>query len=76
MGTRPPARPAPAGSPLNVLRHLLEANDLTGADLARLLDVSPSLASRIRSGERRLTTNHIPALSRRFGISPTAFLSA
>ena len=70
-----PAPPSAAG-PLDVLRHLLEANTLTGADLARLLDVSPSLASRILSGERQLTTTHIGALSRRFDISPAAFLPA
>jgi len=66
--------PAPAASPLDVLRHLLEANSLTGADLARLLDVSRSLASRILSGERQLTAGHIAALSRRFHLNAAAFL--
>lgn len=68
-----PAPPAAAG-PLDVLRHLMEANALTGADLARLLDVSPSLTSRLLTGERQLTTGHISALARHFGISPAAFL--
>lgn len=67
--------PAPAASPLDVLRHLLEANDLTGAGLARLLDVSRSLASRILSGERQLTATHIATLSRRFHLNPSVFLS-
>lgn len=68
--------PPPAAGPLDVLRHLLEANDLTGADLARLLDVSRSLASRILSGERQLTAAHIATLSRRFRLNPAAFLPA
>ena len=66
--------PPPAAGPLDVLRHLMEANTLTGADLARLLDVSPSLSSRLLSGERQLTTVHITTLARHFGISPAAFL--
>jgi HTH-type transcriptional regulator / antitoxin HigA len=71
--------PSPAASPLDVLRHLMEAHhltgaDLTGADLARLLDVSPSLASRLLSGERQLTAAHIATLARRFNISPAAFV--
>ena len=66
--------PPPAAGPLDVLRHLLEANTLTGADLARLLDVSRSLASRILSGERQLTASHIATLSRRFHLNPSAFL--
>lgn len=52
----------------------VEAHGLTGADLARRLDVSPSLASRILSGERQLTTGHVSTLARHFGISPAAFL--
>ena len=52
----------------------MEANTLTGADLARLLNVSPSLSSRILSGERQLTTGHINTLARHFAISPAAFL--
>ena len=66
--------PPPAAGPLDVLRHLMEANTLTGADLARLLNVSPSLSSRILSGERQLTTGHINTLARHFAISPAAFL--
>jgi antitoxin component HigA of HigAB toxin-antitoxin module len=66
--------PPPAAGPLDVLRHLMEANDMTGADLARLLDVSPSLSSRLLSGERQLTASHITTLARRFRISAEALL--
>ena len=69
-----PAAP-PAAGPLEVLRHLMEAHSLTGADLARLLNVSPSLSSRLLSGERQLTASHISTLARHFGISPAAFLA-
>lgn len=34
---------------------------------------SKSLVSRILRGERRLTRNHIEALSRRFNLSPALF---
>jgi HTH-type transcriptional regulator/antitoxin HigA len=68
-----PGPPLAAG-PLDVLHHLMEANDLTGADLARLLDVSPSLSSRILSGKRQLTTSHISTLAKRFKVSPRVFM--
>ncbi len=66
--------PPPAASPLDVLRHLMEANALTGADLARILNVSPSLTSRLLTGERQLTASHIATLSTRFHLNPAAFL--
>jgi antitoxin component HigA of HigAB toxin-antitoxin module len=66
--------PPPAAGPRDVLRHLMEAHSLTGADLARLLEVSPSLSSRLLNCERQLTTSHISTLARHFSISPAAFL--
>ncbi len=68
--------PPPSAGPLDVLRHLMEGHALTGADLARLLGVSPSLSSRVLSGERQLTASHISTLARHFGISPAALLPA
>lgn len=66
--------PPPAATPAEVLAHLLEAHGLSGAGLARLLGVSPSLASRLLRGERHLTTGHITALCGHFGLEPAAFL--
>ena len=63
-----------AVAPAEMLRHLLAENALTGADLARLLRVTRSLASRLLSGERQLTAGHIAALSARFRLNPTSFL--
>lgn len=64
----------PASTPLQTLHHLLEANDMTGTDLGRLLGVSRSQASRVISGERQLTPAHIVTLARRFRLNPAAFL--
>jgi HTH-type transcriptional regulator/antitoxin HigA len=61
-------------SPVELLAFLLAENGLTGADLAKILKGSRSLASRILSGERQLTTSHIAALCSRFHLEPGAFL--
>lgn len=57
-----------------VLRQLLEANQLTGADLARLLGVSSSMASLLLSGKRQLTPAHMTVLSGKFTVSPAVFM--
>jgi HTH-type transcriptional regulator / antitoxin HigA len=64
----------PPVSPVELLRHLLAENNLTGADLARLLQITRSLASRLLSAERQLTARHIAVLSTRFRLDPRAFL--
>jgi HTH-type transcriptional regulator/antitoxin HigA len=48
------------------------ANNLKQKDL---LDVfaTPSIASEVLSGKRRLNTDHIRKLSRRFRVSPEVF---
>jgi len=64
----------PAASPAEMVASLMRENDLSGADLAHILGVSRSLASRILRGERNLTTSHIATLSARFGLNSAAFL--
>jgi len=59
---------------LDALRHLLEANDMTAADLARLLDVHRTLGGMILRGERRLTLAHVRTLAKRFRVSADLFL--
>jgi HTH-type transcriptional regulator/antitoxin HigA len=61
-----------AASPLDVLNELMLANSLKQKDL---LDVfgTPSIASEVLSGKRRLNTDHIRKLSRRFRVSPEVF---
>lgn len=61
-----------AASPVEVLNELMLANNLKQKDL---LDVfgTPSIASEVLSGKRRLNTDHIRKLSRRFHVSPEVF---
>jgi len=61
----------PAG--LAVLRTLIDQYQLTLSDFANEIG-SKSMVSRVLSGERQLTLNHIKALASRFNISPAAFI--
>jgi HTH-type transcriptional regulator/antitoxin HigA len=60
--------PQPKVSGLSLLRHLIEANNLSAADLSRMLGRDHSLGVRILNGERRLTLEHIKKLAKRFGL--------
>ncbi|HKT48209.1 MAG TPA: hypothetical protein VJP87_11855 [Candidatus Acidoferrales bacterium] len=59
-------------SPIQVLRALLEANNLRQKDLVSIFG-SESIVSEILHRKRELNRSHIAKLSRRFGISPAAF---
>ena len=61
-------------SGLESLKHLLEANAMTGSDLARLLGVHPSMGSKILKGQRQLTADHLRKLTRRFTVEASLFL--
>src|SRR3984957_18242492 len=52
-------------SPVDVLRTLMEANDLRQKDLASLFG-SESVVSEILNGKREINKNHIDKLSKRF----------
>jgi HTH-type transcriptional regulator/antitoxin HigA len=58
--------------PIEVLRELMQANDLKQKDL---LDVfgTPSIVSEVLREKRGLTVEHIRKLSRRFHVSPEVF---
>jgi HTH-type transcriptional regulator/antitoxin HigA len=58
--------------PIDVLNELMMANNLKQKDL---LDVfgTPSIVSEVLRGKRKLTTEHIRRLSRRFHVSPEVF---
>jgi HTH-type transcriptional regulator/antitoxin HigA len=58
-------------SDLVMLRHLMSQYHLGTADLPEI--GSKSMVSRVLSGERSLSKNHIRALSERFHISPSVF---
>jgi HTH-type transcriptional regulator / antitoxin HigA len=61
-----------AACPVDVLNELMLANNLKQKDL---LDVfgTPSIVSEVLRGKRKLTTEHIRRLSRRFHVSPEVF---
>ena len=65
--------PEPAKG-IETLKFLLEANDLTGDDLGRIIGVDRSIAYRILKGTRNLTTDHIKKLGVRFAVSAGVFL--
>ena len=62
-----------ASSPVDVLNELMLENGLKQKDM---LDVfgTPSIVSEVLHGKRRLTTEHIRRLSRRFQVSPEVFI--
>jgi|SRR5271165_2693115 len=61
-----------AASPLDVLNELMLANNLKQKDLVDVFG-TPSIASEVLGGKRRLNTDHIRKLSRRFRVSPEVF---
>ena len=61
-----------SASPVEVLREVMEANDLRQKDLTRELGTE-SVVSEVLSGKRKLNKDHIEKLSKRFHISPAVF---
>ena len=69
------AFPLQESTPLEALEFLLQQNDMSPADLSRLLgDDSRSLGTRILSGERELSKEHIRTLAVRFKVTADLFL--
>ena len=64
--------PTKAASPIEVLKFLMEEHGLGQDDLPEI--GSQSLISKILTGERKLTVEHIKYLSKRFGVSPSVFI--
>ena len=65
----------PKVSGLEALQHLLDARDMTAADLARLLDVHRTLGAMILRGDRQLTLSHVRTLARHFGVPADLFVA-
>jgi HTH-type transcriptional regulator/antitoxin HigA len=59
---------------LDMLKHLLAENNMTATDLARLLDVHPSLGSKILKADRNLTADHLRKLTQHFHVDASVFL--
>src|SRR5271169_1804511 len=62
----------PDASPVEVLRALMDANDLRQKDLVPIFG-SESIVSEVLHKKRRLNKTHIEKLSKRFRVSPAAF---
>lgn len=62
----------PDASPVEVLRVLMDANDLKQKDLAALFG-SESIVSEVLHRKRDLNKAHIEKLSKRFHVSPAVF---
>ncbi len=64
--------PSKSPSPVEMLEVLMEEHGLGQTDLPEI--GSQSLVSKILSGERQLTVDHIKYLSKRFHVSPSVFI--
>ena len=62
----------PDASPVDVIRTLMDANDLRQKDLAPIFG-SESIVSEVLNRKRALNKMHIEKLSKRFGVSPAVF---
>jgi HTH-type transcriptional regulator/antitoxin HigA len=62
----------PDASPVDVLRALMQANELRQKDMVSIFGAE-SIVSEILHGKRDLNKTHIEKLSKRFRISPGAF---
>jgi HTH-type transcriptional regulator/antitoxin HigA len=60
--------------PITVIEELMSANGLKQKDLLDIFGTS-SIVSEVLNGKRRLTTEHIRRLSRRFHVSTDVFIS-
>jgi HTH-type transcriptional regulator / antitoxin HigA len=59
-------------TPVGVLEELMAANELKQKDLLDIFGTA-SIISEVLGGKRKLTTEHIRKLSRRFHVSPEMF---
>lgn len=64
----------PDVSPVEMLRHLLDEHQMSGADLSRLLGGSRHLGPMILRGERSITANHARKLATHFGLQAGVFI--
>lgn len=59
---------------LDALITLMDHDKIKGKDMARILEISPSLMSSILSGKRALTIPHICKLAEYFRVSRSVFI--
>jgi len=61
-------------SGIDMLEVMMEEHGKTAADIARLLGLTRSMATRILKGQHTLTWNHAQTLSEHFGVKPEFFM--
>lgn len=66
--------PVPDGKPAEVLRLLMDANDLTQHDLGAELG-GQSVVSAVLAGKRAINARQARALAERFAVSPAVFIA-
>jgi HTH-type transcriptional regulator/antitoxin HigA len=67
--------PFPSVSEADMLRHLIEARDITQLKLATDTGIANSTISSVLSGRRGLTRDQVATLARYFKVSPAVFIS-
>ncbi len=68
------AHPFPTVSGEAMLRHLIEARDVTQVEVARGAGIAEPTISAILAGRRALNRDHIAALAKYFEVSPALFV--
>jgi HTH-type transcriptional regulator/antitoxin HigA len=64
--------PVAESTPVEMIRHLMEANDLRQKDMVDIFGTA-SIVSDVLNGKRDLAKEHIRRLSARFHVSPAVF---
>jgi antitoxin component HigA of HigAB toxin-antitoxin module len=60
--------------PAGMLKHLIDANEVSQTEIAKVLNVGRSTVSMILCGARPITAEHARALGKRFGVEPGLFI--
>ena len=66
--------PMPQVSDAEMLRHLIEAKNVTQAQVARATGIAESTVSALLAGNRRLNREHIEKLAQYFHVGARAFM--
>lgn len=61
-------------TPLSMLKHLMDANDVSNTELAKVLGVGRPAVSMILAGDRPITADHARALAKRFAVDAGLFI--
>jgi antitoxin component HigA of HigAB toxin-antitoxin module len=59
---------------VQTLKYILDQSDTSASSLARLLNMHPTMGSKILNGDRKLTWEHAKVLGARFKVAPALFM--